>query len=97
MATRIENVLVSAFLQDRPGAHSFIENQSRPVLGINIYNPSDAPITITIPAKERVYLNSLFPNAKFGNVKTTVSKTHVTVKMPIGGTVPMFNSGKAKS
>jgi hypothetical protein len=95
-AQRLDNVLVSLFLQDRPGSHSFIDNQSRPVLSGSIYNPSDSDITIVIPAKSRAYLPGLFANAKFADVKTKVTQKHVTIQLPIGGTVPVFNSGKVK-
>ncbi len=96
MALRLDNVQVSLFLQDRPGTHSFIDNQSRPVLAANLYNPSDHDIVITIPAKSRAYLPGLFANAKYAAVETKVTQKHVTVKMPIGGNTPMFNSGKVK-
>ena len=94
---RIDNVQVSTFLQDRPGNHSFIENQSRPCLGTNLYNPTDQDITIVIPAKSRAYLQGQFANSKYGNVEAKITAKHVTFKCPIGGTVPMFNSGKAKA
>ena len=97
MATRIDNVQVSAFLQDRAGNHSYLANQHRPVLGINVYNPSDQPITITIAPKDRVYLPGLFANEKYANVGMNITKTHVVAKMPIGGNTPVFNSGKTKS
>ncbi len=96
MAVRLDNVQVSVFLQDRPGTHSFIENQSRPVLAANLYNPSDQDITIVIPAKSRAYLNGVFANTKYAGVDVKVTAKHVTVKMPIGGNTPMFNSGKVK-
>jgi len=97
MANKSEKrVQVSAFLQDRPGSHSFIESQTRPMLNINIYNPSDEPLTITIPAKEGLYLPGLFANQKYANVEFKVLKTHVAVKLPIGSGMPVFNSGKAE-
>jgi len=97
MATRIENLQVSLFLNDRPGNHSYIQNQSRPMLSGSLYNPSDADITIVIPAKGRTYLPGLFDNSKYANVETKLTKTAVTVKLPIGGTTPVFNSGKVKN
>lgn len=97
MATRLDMLAVSTFLQDRPGNHSFIDNQSRPVLGTNLYNPSDADITIVIPAKSRVYLPGQFANTKFANCKVKVTDKFVTIQMPIGGNTPMFNSGKVKT
>jgi len=96
MATRIDNVQVSAFLQDRAGNHSYLANQHRPMLGVNLYNPADQDITITIKAKDRVYLPGLFANEKYAHVEAKITKTHVTVKLPIGGNTPVFNSGKAK-
>ena len=97
MTTRIDNLMISLFLQDRPGSHSYLANQHRPVLSGSLYNPSDADITITIPAKSRAYLPGLFANEKFAHVETKITAKHVTVKMPIGGNTPMFNSGKPKA
>lgn len=97
MAVRVDNVQVSAFLQDRAGNHSFIDNPQRPILGVNLFNPSSSDITITIKANDRVYLPGLFANEKYANVETKIGKTHVTVKLPIGGNTPVFNSGKVKS
>lgn len=94
---RIDNLQVSTFLQDRPGNHSFIENQSRPCLGTNLYNPTDADIIITIPAKSRAYLLGQFVNSKYAHVEAKITKTHVTFKLPIGNTTPAFNSGKPKA
>ena len=93
---RITNVMVSMFLNDRDNNHSFIANQSRPPLSVNLYNPGDTPITIVIQPKERAYLPGMFANEKFAHVKTTVNKdkTFVTFKLPVGGNTPVFNSGK---
>lgn len=99
MSTRIDSVQVSTFLQDRPGNHSYIENQSRPMLGTNLYNPSDQDVIIVVKAKSRVYLAGQFDNSKYAGVeaKINAAKTFVTLKLPIGGNKPMFNSGKPKS
>lgn len=97
MALRIDNVKVSAWLQDRPGNHSFVENQDRPVLGVNLYNPSDQAITITIPPKTAAYLPGLFANSKYAKVQTKLTEKYVTVRLPIGAGSPVFNSGKPKT
>ena len=96
-ALRLDNLMVSLFLQDRAGNHSYVLNQSRPMLSGSLYNPSDEDITIVIPAKSRAYLPGLFANEKYAHVETKLTAKFVTAKMPIGGNVPMFNSGKPKA
>ena len=91
------NLRVSLFLQDKPGSHSCIEDNKRPQLGGNLYNPTDAPITITIEPKSRAYIPNLFANTKYAHCEAKFTKTHVTFKCPIGGTTPMFNSAAPRS
>lgn len=94
MATRINNIKVSTWLNDRPGNHSCIENHDRPPLGTNLYNPTDVEITITIPAKSTVYLPGQFVNSKYAGTKIKFTEKHVTVQMPINAGSPQFQSAK---
>lgn len=102
-ALRLSNIQVSLFLNDATvgpqASHSWLLNNARPPLGGNLYNPTDQPITIVIPPKSRAYLPGLFANTKYANVKATINKakTLATFACPIGGTTPVFNSGKPQT
>lgn len=96
MTIRLNNLKCSAWLQDRPGNHSFLQNNDRPMLGVNLYNNTDQPITITIPPKTAAYCLGMFANEKYAGTQYKVSKDHVTVKLPLNAGAPVFNSATPK-
>jgi hypothetical protein len=95
---KVFGVMVSVHLKDQAGSYDATANHNRPLLGINMYNPSETEtVVVTIPPRTAAYLPSVFPNARYAKVETKFTKAHVTCKLPIGGKDAMFTSGKAQS
>jgi len=94
---RIDNLSVSVFFNTRPGSHSWIESQSRPIASPSLYNPSDQDITFTIPAKTTAYLPGMFLQDKYGHASANLQDNVLSVSQPIDSTQPFLKSGKIKS
>jgi hypothetical protein len=95
---RIESLSVSVFFNTRPGSHSWIESQSRPIASPSLYNPTDRDITITIPAKTTAYLPGMFVQDKYGaNASATLEDGVISLMQPIDDTLPVLKSGKIRS
>ena len=94
---RIESLSVSVFFNTRPGSHSWIESQARPIASPSLYNPTDRDITVTIPAKTTAYLPGMFLQDKYGQASASVQDDVITLSQPIDATQPVLKSGKIKS
>ena len=90
-------ISISSFFNTKPGSHSFVESNSRPVISTSIYNPTDAAITITIPAKTVAYLPGQFLQDRYGQASAKVTTKAISVSQPLGLSQPFAKSGKVKA
>jgi len=97
MATRIDNVQVAGWFQNRAGNnHNVLDNNNRPPIGMAIENPTNEDITVTIPAGQTVYLPSVFANQYSGTTVEFKAKTTV-ITIPNDAKQPVLKSGKVKA
>ena len=90
-------ISVSTFFATKPGPHSFVESQSRPVANTSLYNGTDEDIIIVVPAKTTAYLPGEFLQDKYGQASYKLTAKTITVSQPLGINQPVFKSAKPRS
>ena len=90
-------ISVSTFFNTKPGSHSFVESNKRPVISTSIYNGTDEDIIIVVPAKTVAYLPGEFLQDRYGQASAKVTKTTISITQPLGLSQPFAKSGKVKA